>query len=264
MLNNLRIRFIRGEEVKYISHLDLMKVFERATRRAGISVAYSQGYNPHAHLVFGLPLSVGVTSQSEYADVELTESLAPEKFIEKLNKALPRGLLVTEARVKATKENIMASISGARYEILVATEEKQEADAFLSKLQGFIAQNEIKVIKESKKGAKEINIRPMILSLELRDLNQGSDQNEIVRYLTRYIELQREPGLLPPSYNTENIFCISALLSAGSVANLKPELLSSALNEFMIGQIKLVKVHRSGLYVEDHGVFKDPLDPCAL
>ena len=112
-LSDLRIKFIRGEEVKFISHLDLMKVFERASRRANIPIAYSQGFNPHAHLIFGLPLSVGVTSQAEYADIELTEILEPESFVTRLNKELPKGLIIIEAKARQSKVNIMASIGAA-------------------------------------------------------------------------------------------------------------------------------------------------------
>ena len=69
----LRVKFTRGEEVKYISHLDMLKVFERALRRANIPIAYNKGFNPRPQIVFGLPLSVGVTSESEYADLEIYE-----------------------------------------------------------------------------------------------------------------------------------------------------------------------------------------------
>ena len=102
-MSDIRIKFIRGEEVKFISHLDLMKVFERASRRANIPIAYSQGFNPHAHLIFGLPLSVGVTSQAEYADIELTEELDPENFMLGLNKQLPKGLIIVAAKARNTK-----------------------------------------------------------------------------------------------------------------------------------------------------------------
>src|SRR5690242_15350351 len=72
-LANIRTKFRRSDEVKFISHLDLMKVFERAIRRARLPIAYSQGFNPHPGMVFGLPLSVGVTSDAEYGDFEITD-----------------------------------------------------------------------------------------------------------------------------------------------------------------------------------------------
>ena len=86
---NLRVKFIRGEEIKFISHLDLMRVFERALRRSEIPVAYSKGFNPHPQMVFGLPLSVGVTSQCEYADFKIEDNIEPNEFIQRLNDNLP-------------------------------------------------------------------------------------------------------------------------------------------------------------------------------
>ena len=78
MAKALRFRFSRGQELKYIAHLDMLRVFERAIKRAKIPVAYTQGFNPRQKLVFGLPMSIGLTSESEYADIELVEDMQPE------------------------------------------------------------------------------------------------------------------------------------------------------------------------------------------
>ena len=114
-MGKIRFKFIRGEQVKYISHLDLMRTFERAIRRANIPVRYSQGFNPHPSIVFGLPLSVGVTSEAEYADVEIDGELAPPVFLQQLNSQLPEGLKVTDAKESGAKSNIMASVAFASY-----------------------------------------------------------------------------------------------------------------------------------------------------
>lgn len=71
MLSRIRIKYIKGEQVKYISHLDILRTLNRVLKRAELPVAYSQGYNPHPLVSFGLPLSVGVTSEAEYADIDL-------------------------------------------------------------------------------------------------------------------------------------------------------------------------------------------------
>ncbi|MDP4182772.1 MAG: TIGR03936 family radical SAM-associated protein, partial [Bacillota bacterium] len=167
-MNSLRVKFIRGEEVKYISHLDMMKLFERALRRSELPISYSQGFNPHPNMVFGLPLSVGVTSESEYADFELSYYVEPDEFAKRLNSNLPDGLTVVEAKEKITKSNIMATIAAADYEILVSATNKLEYSYIENIIKDIIEKNSIFVTKESKNSKKEVDIRPMIHVLDAK------------------------------------------------------------------------------------------------
>ena len=114
----IRFKFTRGPELKYISHLDLLRVFERSVKRSRIPVAYSQGFNPRQKIVFGLPMSIGLTSDCEYADIELAEDIIPDDFIKAMNEGLPKGVRVVEAVHMTAKGNIMNQIKSARYEIL--------------------------------------------------------------------------------------------------------------------------------------------------
>jgi radical SAM-linked protein len=241
----VRARFIRGEELKYISHLDIMKLFERALRRANIPIAYSQGFNPHPVMVFGLPLSVGVTSEAEYADFEFESKIDPLKFMENLNRELPAGISVSAAKEKQTKDNIMASIVQASYHILVSSLQGltiHELNELVEKLMG---KSEVIVEKEGKRGVKFVNIRPMIFKVHVNI-----------------------PANLPPEYSDyDSILQISALLSAGSRANLKPEMLISALNKISKTNgfvIEIEKIHRTGLFVEKDGKILGPLDISVL
>jgi radical SAM-linked protein len=238
MLNSIRIKFIRGDEVKYISHLDLMKVFDRALRRSNISIAYSQGYNPHPQMVFGLPLSVGVTSNSEYADFEFPTCMQPDEFMERLNKQLPGGFRIVDAKVKLTKDNIMASIAGASYDVLVSASEKTGIDVLTEKIKEFLAKDVIIIKKESKKGIRDMDIKPMIYSLDIKEADKD------IRY--------------------ENLFIVTMLVSAGSVANLKPELLIFALDEELDKKIKIIEINRTGLYISKGGRIINPLQAEAL
>ena len=68
-MQRLRIRFRRGPELKYISHLDIMRLWHRALQRAGISLAYSQGFNPHPKISLAAPLALGITSEAELMDI---------------------------------------------------------------------------------------------------------------------------------------------------------------------------------------------------
>ena len=273
MLNIIRIKFVRGEEVKYISHLDLMKTFERAIRRSGIPIAYSQGFNPHPHMVFGLPLSVGVTSEAEYADFELARPMDPEQFKEDLNNTLPKGLSILSAKEKHVKDNIMASIGIAKYVLLLSTDHKQGTDDLKNKIVEFMRMPEIIVKKEGKKGTKDVDIKPMIYNIELVDIYGDVEQHEDCEpatgcvdtnaWLRGYIRGLSE-GYSKPRYSIENIFCLSTLVSAGSVANLKPELLISALEAYFSDALRTVKIHRTELFVNTKDGKINPLDDSIL
>ncbi len=234
-MNSIRIKFTRGEEVRYISHLDLMKTFERALRRSRIPIAYSQGFNPHPQMVFGLPLSVGVTSETEYADFELANPLEPEELVERLNKELPAGLKIITAKYKHTRDNIMASVVRASYDIMAITEPGMEINDYQKKVNEFLEKQSIIVKRQGKNGIREVDIRPMIHSLTVKE---GSRE--------------------------ENMLWFSMLVSAGSAANLKPELLISTLSELGNLKIRTVKIHRSGLFVNKEGKTLEPLTDAVL
>jgi radical SAM-linked protein len=88
----LRIKFSRGEEIKYISHLDMMRLWGRALRRSGIPFAYSEGFTPHPRISLASPLAIGVTSEAELMDVVLKKRVPPYFFIRTVHQQLPRGI----------------------------------------------------------------------------------------------------------------------------------------------------------------------------
>lgn len=237
MLIRIRAEFVRGEEVKYISHLDLMKTFERAIRRSKIPIAYSQGFNPHPRMVFGLPMAVGVTSDSEYLDVDLEENISAQDFVELLNSQLPKGLRLTCAKKKESRTNIMATIVMAHYEVTVKTAGNVEIDMLHQAIKRLIERPEILVVREGKKGRREINIRPMIHKIDI-----ATAVNE----------------------DMEKVFVFSSLLSAGSAANLNPELLVKAIEEEIETKIDILKIHRTQLLVKGPDGPINPLDDSVL
>lgn len=268
-MSNLRIRFVRGEEVKYISHLDLMKVFERALRRGGLPVAYSQGFNPHPHMVFGLPLSVGVTSEAEYADIELAGEMVPAEFVEKFNSVLPKGLTVLDAKVRQGRDNIMASIAKASYDILVCAPDRILEKDVTDRIREHLKQDVLMVKKEGKSGVKDVNIRPMIRELTAVGIARGTvDLNAshpgLNSFIADYVKKLDSYGAAYSGCSSDKVFCLSAGLSAGSVANLKPDLLVQALSESGGLSLKIMKIHRTGLFILKEGKVMDPLDSAAL
>jgi len=119
-VQRLRVRFSRGEEVKYITHLDLMRLWERALRRAGIDVAYSEGFTPHAQISLAAPLAVGVTSDGELLDVFLGSRLTPLDFMRGVGRQLPAGVEALEVEeVGLRAPSLQSELRAAEYEVLL-------------------------------------------------------------------------------------------------------------------------------------------------
>ena len=99
---------------KYISHLDLLRTFTRAIHRANLPVRYSQGFNPHQLITFSLPLALGVTSETEFVDIDFEEGANPREIGESLNKTLPPDIKILRiSRPKISANDIVS----ARYTI---------------------------------------------------------------------------------------------------------------------------------------------------
>lgn len=229
MAKALRFRFSRGQELKYIAHLDMLRVFERAIKRAKIPVAYTQGFNPRQKLVFGLPMSIGLTSESEYADIELVEDMQPEEFVTQINKGLPDGLKAEEAVSLNIRDNIMNQITAARYEIVFEVKEPRSGFEIDTIIYDLLSREEIIVMKKSKKGPKPINIRPLIYSMSAEKVDASK-------------------------------FKTKAFLSAGAENNLRADLLMQAFSQETKLEINIVSIHRKALYASTYNEWKNPFE----
>lgn len=96
-MQRIKVKYRKGEEIKYISHRDLIRAFHRAIRRAGLPVSYSQGFNPHMKVSWGQALKVGAASEGEFAEIQMERWVKPQELKEKLNQTLPPGLEILEA-----------------------------------------------------------------------------------------------------------------------------------------------------------------------
>lgn len=160
----IRFKYQRGQELKYLAHLDMMKVFERALKRARIEVAYSSGFNKRPMMVFGLPISLGMISNAEYADITLLGNKSPGEFVDSLNRALPEGVVVEDACILKAKENIMSVVKAAAYTVIINGDEDtaQALSAFMSRQSA--------VIEKDKKGKiLKKDIRKGVIKAEYTD-----------------------------------------------------------------------------------------------
>ncbi len=95
-MHRLRLKFSRGEKLKFLSHLDLMRLWERALRRAGMPPSYSEGFSPHPKISLAAPLPVGVTSQAEIMDVFVGRRVTPGLFVQRVVPQLPEGIAIID------------------------------------------------------------------------------------------------------------------------------------------------------------------------
>lgn len=220
---NIRMKFSKGEEAKYISHLDLMRTFQRAMRRAKIPMMYSAGFNPHPEMSFAQALSLGVSSVGEYVDIKIKDNMDIRKIKDKLNDVLPAGLNVTDAVILKDKaKSAMALVTHSEYILSLCFNSKEFFD-MKNVLSNFMNQTEIYVMKEqSKKDSRliKIDIKPMIKSIDLMPEKELEGQ------------------------------VLNCILNCGSKANLKPELLIQAIEDFSGLKVLRRNIKRMELYME--------------
>ncbi|OGO07372.1 MAG: hypothetical protein A2Y92_01290 [Chloroflexi bacterium RBG_13_57_8] len=126
-MQRLRVKFSRGEELKYISHLDIMRLWQRAIRRAGVALAYSEGFNPHPRMSLAAPLALGVTSDAELMDVVLSRFISPHAFTAALGRQLPGGISIGGVfNTPMNLPSLQSQLRSAEYTVGIATEKSRE------------------------------------------------------------------------------------------------------------------------------------------
>lgn len=195
----VRIKFRKFGPIRYIGHLDVMRYFQKAIRRAEIDVAYTTGFSPHQIMSFAAPLGVGLESNGEYMDIECNSVTTSQDMVERLNRVGAPGIEVTSVKMLPEHAgNAMASVAAARYTVRF----REGREPFLlkdttgdlkEKLNAFLAREQIFVTKETKTGVKEVDIRPGIYEMKLT-----------------------------VSENTTLAPCIMMLVDASSAGNIKP------------------------------------------
>lgn len=197
------IKFTKEKRMKYLSHLDLLRLFQRATKRASVRLSYSRGYNPHAKVGFAIPLSLGFESTGEYMEIETDEVYEPEEIRDRLNRVMPQDLKVIfcSALKETSKTALAAVLNYASYKLLF-TGSRQAAEQVEQAVAPFLKQEQIPVVKYSKKKKKntQTDIRPLIHSIATVPVGDA--------------------------------VLLSCMLAAGSSANLNPEILAEELCRF--------------------------------
>lgn len=157
----IRAKYTKKGDLVYLSHLDLVRLFERAFRRAEVPLAFTQGFNPHPIISFAAPLSVGVSSEAEYFDVVLSEPLAIEKFMSTMNETLPQNIQILQAVQMDEKEAraLMQEAALMVYSLTFSLEQPVEMEKLAEAVDNFKNQQEIIIPKKGKDGSGKTNKR---------------------------------------------------------------------------------------------------------
>jgi radical SAM family uncharacterized protein/radical SAM-linked protein len=188
-----RILFEKGIEMRFTSHLDLMRTWERTLRRSGLPLAFTQGHRPHLKMSFGPPLSLGHRSRAEVFDLEFTQPPAVD-LAERLNAALPPGLRVLACRPILFKSpSLMSQLEGASYRVRFPRSFLAEAGLAPDDLRGtleariaWLIQREHVVVRRVSEGqTREFDARPSIASLAVSDGEPLAALDANIRFMVR-------------------------------------------------------------------------------
>ena len=160
----LRITFAKGEEIKYISHLDVMRLWERALRRANIPLLYSKGYNPRPKISIAAPLAVGFTGDRELMDLILERPVSPLDFATSVRKQLPSGITLSEVEeVYGALPSLQSQVRSAEYHVIV--EAREPAEQIQGRLGALLSSARL----PRERRGKKYDLRPLIQKLWLEE-----------------------------------------------------------------------------------------------
>ena len=167
-MQRLRIKFCRGQEIKYISHLDIMRLWQRVFYRAGISLVYTEGFSPHPRISLAVPLSVGVTSETELMDVFVAQWISPHFFNAAVSQQLPTGIEIQQVyQIAPTIPSLQSQVRHAEYVVEVETEKgKQEIESALAAL---LSLEKLPWQHQRDTGMRSYDLRALIADLWLID-----------------------------------------------------------------------------------------------
>ena len=202
------IKFTKDGYIKYISHLDMLRIFKRALKKTGIKLGYSEGFNPHPKISFAQPLTLGFSSDCELLEMETISELTPKEISNKLNLVLPEGIEIIscmEADLKTCP--IASTVDAAEYEVIFNLKEPSENPGKM--LCEYMIQDEIFGMKRQKKTKKyiPINIKTKIRKIEIINKVTNSD------------------------FDSDDLI-LKMLLDCGNISNLNPELVIATFLQF--------------------------------
>lgn len=216
-----RMRFSKTDEAAYISHLDLMHCMQRIITRAQLPVWYTEGFNQHIYVSVALPLSTGYSGEWEFLDFNCTAEQIPADAVERMNAVCPSGISVQEIySIENGNGRKVRDIAYSKFEITWEFDNGVPED-FCEKVNALFARDEIRMMKKSKRGEKEVNIKDYMRGFSLYSEQDcvrcyailGAGNNNLSpEYLTKTL-VRELPELKPDGANYHHLMVYDAELN---------------------------------------------------
>ncbi len=262
----VRIKFKKFGEMKFIGHLDVMRYFQKAFRRAEFDSEYTKGYNPHQVMSFASPLGLGLTSDGEYMDIGLISGQSPEIMVKRINEVMADGFQVIGYHIlKEPGENeknvtAMSLVSSSDY--LISLKDSYSLGAKISSREDFcetflefINSPEIMINKKTKKSEKLVDIKPMVTLVAFDEIEYKDKLKPALSDVTHRIDNNQSYFADTESVADiyDNGIKVYLQLDTGSVSNLKPELVMEAFSSYINIDYNphAWQVHRLEMYTRD-------------
>lgn len=201
----LRIKFAKTGVMRFVGHLDVMRYFQKAIRRAGIDIAYSGGFSPHQIMSFAAPLGLGLQSRGEYMDIEVNSYTSSEDMKQRLNQTMVPGMEVLSVTMLGDQaKNAMASVAAAEYSVRFRKGCEPDFD-WVSRLKLFYDKPSVMVTKQTKKSRLEVDLKPAIYSLSVSEsASDGRDRAEIRMFVDASSAGNVKPRMILEAFLAEN------------------------------------------------------------
>ncbi|HEY3530563.1 MAG TPA: TIGR03936 family radical SAM-associated protein [Nocardioides sp.] len=176
-VQRLRVRYAKRGRLRFTSHRDFIRAFERALVRARIPMAYSSGFNPHPRISYAGASPTGAASEAEYLEIGLAETVDPARLAEDLDRALPEGLDVL-AVVESEPGSLADRLEASRWRIDVPL----PPDAVRAAAEAFLAQTSVSVERMTKKGVRSFDSRAAVRALDVTAYDAGARLTVLLRH----------------------------------------------------------------------------------
>lgn len=186
----VRILYEKGERIKFISHLDEFRLWERALRRADLPLLYKQGFNPQPHIQFASPLGVGFTGAREPIDITFSPPLPLDELQDRIAAKLPPGVQMHEmSEVPLRTKSLQSQLIGADYTILIYADPGEIPNGLIEeRIEKFLDQSEIVRERERKGNKYRYNLRPLIFKLRYEGYDSTPEEHRI------FLRVQQREG----------------------------------------------------------------------
>lgn len=184
-VQRIRLRYAKRGPLKFSSHRDFQRAFERAVRRVGVPMAYSAGFSPHPKISYANAAPTGTASEAEYVEIGLTRRIDPVELVQALAFAMPAGLSIEEA-VEAQTPDFAARLEAGLWRVELPWWSAEQATAAVAK---FLAASSIEVTRETKNGPRTFDTRAAVLDLACEgvDTTDSGASYAILRMLLRHL-----------------------------------------------------------------------------